>query len=331
MDNEERIMDNVLVERLQIVLDFLKAGEQIDPRQQREIVQEVVGQSDGQMLAEMQMLLNDWRTGCWLEWDELDKRKKHAGVNWLSYDEEDDEDGYDIGRVAEDVEEYYYRRSDNGFMREVVEHYMARDDFNALLAIDNYILKPREQEWAGYRDLRLMIKGKGAEYLAGRTENEQIAQTEMNDLREVLNEVVDAARAIGSTRNKNWWFCIFAPMAELNNHEESKSCFWDANERVDYKLFFNLMHQYFEEDTKDFSDEKWTASFSSEKKKWVMAGLLNRSEGKRILTPHECWGDYATRHQGRWTRAQAKKARTAYELWVALRSCVNSDNVISGT
>ena len=148
---------------------------------------------------------------------------------------------------------------------------------------------------------------------------------------EAVAAVVSVGRANGSARIMNWWFCIYAPMAELNEQDNSISCFWDSQAKGMYKSFFRLMHQWFDDDTALFDDDSWTASLSSEKKKWVRAGLLNRRDGKRMLTPHECWGDYATRHQGRWTEAQAKKARTAYELWLALKSCVNSDNVISGT
>ena len=144
--------------------------------------------------------------------------------------------------------------------------------------------------------------------------------------------VVEKARASGATRDKNWWFCIYAPMAELNNNENSKSCFWDSDERGEYKAFFVLMHQWLEEDTKDFIDEAWTKSFSSEKKTWKRVGMLDRCERNRTLTPHECWADYALKKRlKQWNEKQARKARTAYELWLALKSCVNSDNVISGT
>ena len=174
---------------------------------------------------------------------------------------------------------------------------------------------------------------KGKEGMTADYSDEQTTQAiDLKQSREAVAAVVEKARASGATRDKNWWFCIYAPMAELNNNENSKSCFWDSDERGEYKAFFVLMHQWLEEDTKDFIDEAWTKSFSSEKKTWKRVGMLDRCERNRTLTPHECWADYALKKRlKQWNEKQARKARTAYELWVALRSCVNSDNVINGT
>ena len=150
---------------------------------------------------------------------------------------------------------------------------------------------------------------KGKEGMTADYSDEQTTQAiDLKQSREAVAAVVEKARASGATRDKNWWFCIYAPMAELNNNENSKSCFWDSDERGEYKAFFVLMHQWLEEDTKDFIDEAWTKSFSSEKKTWKRVGMLDRCERNRTLTPHECWADYALKKRlKQWNEKLCKR------------------------
>ena len=61
----------------------------------------------------------------------------------------------------------YFKHSDGGLMRIVVERHIASNDFAVLQVLNDTILKKGEDEWEGFGDLRREIEAAALRQLAG--------------------------------------------------------------------------------------------------------------------------------------------------------------------
>ena len=196
MKEQDRL--ETIADQLRLVLCYIKRESPLNPRQQNEAIDEIMGVRELNRLAKMEKKLGPH--GSKVAEDQIMMR-----MNANDFVCEDV--CYEAPLMCGEVNEGYNLRSDNGFMRQALDRFINADDYKALFAID-MLLEEYENEWAGFSEMRVLINEKMMEHFANKKKSR--IKVNKDDFREALMDLFEAKDYSDQPlfRKNNHWVAV---------------------------------------------------------------------------------------------------------------------------
>lgn len=200
-----------VIERLEIVLDYIAEKKRRNLRVTPQLVDEVMGRSEPNRLIRMRRALGARQTRkvakeiCRERMASLWQMERQARVaNDMTYSR-DAEPGPMM--CSEEVS-VYGQHSDGGLMCIIVDECLSSNNFAMLQAVTDHILKPRENEWNGFSELRKKIETAALQRMAAQTRKKSVSRNDFRmALARLFEEKTDDGRSLFSNRSD--WVAVF--------------------------------------------------------------------------------------------------------------------------
>ena len=186
-------------------LERINIGRWIGKERRREMINALLGLRDVSILREL-IVESHQRARKAAE-------RKHKIYGWLfgwsgyyAIDDSFDDYGLHNARCV-GREDDNKIRSDNGLMRELVNYYLKENDYNALMAIDCCVLRVKEKNWKGFKELRKIINERAVEILANWKNDVTVTR---EAFRKALMQLIETTDFNGEPvfRNNNHWMAV---------------------------------------------------------------------------------------------------------------------------
>ena len=201
-----------VIERLEIVLDYIAEKKRRNLRVTPQLVDEVMGRSEPNRLIRMRRALGARQAREVVRkiiYEErlasLRQMERQARVaNEMTYSR-DAEPGPMM--CSEEVS-VYGQHSDGGLMCIIVDECLSSNNFAMLQAVSDHILKPREDEWNGFSELRKKIETAALQRMAAQTRKKSVSRKDFRRaLARLFEEKTDDGRSLFSNRSD--WVAVF--------------------------------------------------------------------------------------------------------------------------